>query len=53
VAGLMQRPDGMNMPPFWAMYVSVPKLEDAVAANTRLGGTELFRDGGDVLLALP
>ncbi len=41
VAGLMQRPDGMNMPPFWAMYVSVPKLEDAVADVKRLGGSEL------------
>ena len=41
VAGLMQRPDGMNMPPFWAMYVSVPKLEDAVADIKRLGGSEL------------
>ena len=38
VAGLMRRPDGMNMPPFWAMYVAVPKLEDAVAHITRLGG---------------
>jgi predicted enzyme related to lactoylglutathione lyase len=26
VAGLMERPEGMNMPPFWAMYVGVPKL---------------------------
>ena len=41
VAGLMERPDGMSMPPFWAMYVSVPKLEDAVADLKRLGGSEL------------
>jgi len=41
VAGVMKRPDGMNMPPFWAMYVAVPKLEDAVAHITRLGGSEL------------
>jgi uncharacterized protein len=41
VAGLMKRPDGMNMPPFWAMYVAVPKLEDAVAHITRLGGSGL------------
>ena len=40
-AGLMQRPDGMNMPPFWAMYVAVPKFEDAVAEIKRLGGSEL------------
>ena len=41
VAGLMKRPEGMNMPPFWAMYVAVPKLEDTVAHIKRLGGSEL------------
>ena len=41
VAGLMPRPEGMNMPPFWAMYVGVPKLEEAVAHITRLGGGAL------------
>jgi len=41
VAGLMERPDGMHMPPSWAMYVAVPKLEDAVAHIKRLGGSEL------------
>ena len=41
VAGLMTRPSGMNMPPFWSMYVAVPKLEDAVAQIKRLGGSEL------------
>jgi predicted enzyme related to lactoylglutathione lyase len=41
VAGLMKRPDGMNMPPFWSMYVAVPKLEQAVAQIKRLGGSEL------------
>ena len=41
VAGLMKRPDGMNMPPFWSMYVAVPKLEEAVARIKRLGGSEL------------
>ncbi|MCA1586886.1 MAG: VOC family protein [Acidobacteria bacterium] len=40
-AGLMKRPEGMNMPPFWAMYVSVPNLEDAVIHIKRLGGGEL------------
>ena len=29
------------MPPFWSMYVAVPKLEDAVAHIKRLGGSEL------------
>jgi predicted enzyme related to lactoylglutathione lyase len=41
VAGLMQRPADMNMPPFWAMYIAVPKLEEAVAHIKRLGGSEL------------
>ena len=37
----METPEGMNMPPFWAMYMAVPKLEDAVADVKRLGGSEL------------
>jgi predicted enzyme related to lactoylglutathione lyase len=41
VAGVLKRPDGMNMPPFWSMYVAVPKLEEAVARIKRLGGSEL------------
>jgi predicted enzyme related to lactoylglutathione lyase len=41
VAGLMERPKGMNMPPFWSMYIAVPKFEDAVAHIKRLGGSEL------------
>jgi predicted enzyme related to lactoylglutathione lyase len=41
VAGLMERPDGMNLPPFWAMYLAVPKLEEAVAQIKRLGGGEI------------
>ena len=41
VAGLMKRPDGMQAPPFWAMYVAVPNLEQAVAHVKRLGGSEL------------
>ena len=41
VAGLMDRPQGMNMPPFWAMYIGVPNLDDAVAQIKRLGGSEL------------
>ena len=38
VAGLMKRPDEMNAPPFWAMYIGVPKVEDAAARITALGG---------------
>ncbi len=41
IGGLMERPDGMNMPPFWAMYIAVPKFDDAVAHIKRLGGSEL------------
>jgi uncharacterized protein len=41
VAGLLKRPAGMTAPPFWAVYVAVPKLEDAVAHIKRLGGSEL------------
>ncbi len=40
-AGLMNRPDGMNAPPFWAMYIGVPKLADAAAKVKRLGGKEM------------
>ena len=38
VAGLMPRPADLDAPPFWAMYVGVPNLEDAAAHITRLGG---------------
>ena len=41
VAGLMPRPRGMNVPPFWSMYVAVPKLEDAVAHVKKRGGSEM------------
>src|SRR5919197_1630684 len=40
IAGVMARPEGMNAPPFWAMYVGVPKLEDAAGRIKRLGGSE-------------
>src|SRR3990170_4297942 len=40
VAGLLNRPEGMNMPPFWAMYLAVPNLDEAVAQVKRLGGRE-------------
>jgi predicted enzyme related to lactoylglutathione lyase len=41
VAGLMQRPEGMNMPPFWSMYIAVPNADEAVARVKQLGGSEL------------
>jgi uncharacterized protein len=40
VAGVMARPEGVIAPPCWAMYVGVPKLEEAAARITRLGGGE-------------
>jgi predicted enzyme related to lactoylglutathione lyase len=39
VAGVMTKPDEVKAPPFWAMYVGVPKLEDAASHIKRLGGT--------------
>jgi predicted enzyme related to lactoylglutathione lyase len=41
VAGLMERPQDMKMPPFWSMYIAVPDLDEAVSNATRLGGTTL------------
>jgi predicted enzyme related to lactoylglutathione lyase len=38
VGGIMERPAGVQAPPFWAMYLGVPRLEDAVAKITSLGG---------------
>jgi uncharacterized protein len=40
VAGLLKKPEEIQSPPFWAMYVAVPSLDDAAAHITRLGGGE-------------
>ena len=40
VAGLMTTPADVNAPPFWAMYVGVPNLEQAAGHIKRLGGNE-------------
>ena len=40
VAGVLTVPPGTQAPPFWAMYVGVPKLEEARAHIVRLGGRE-------------
>lgn len=40
VAGMMAPPAGVDAPPFWAMYVGVPKLEDAAEQIKGLGGRE-------------
>jgi predicted enzyme related to lactoylglutathione lyase len=41
IGGLMERPQGMNMPPFWSMYIAVPNFEEAIANVKRLGGGEM------------
>ena len=41
VAGFMTKPDEVDAPPFWAMYIGVPALEDAAAHVKRLGGREM------------
>ncbi|HEY1307772.1 MAG TPA: VOC family protein [Vicinamibacterales bacterium] len=38
IGGMMTKPAEVKAPPFWAMYVGVPKLEEAVTKITRLGG---------------
>ena len=38
IGGVMKRPDDVKAPPFWAMYIGVQKLEDAVTQIKRLGG---------------
>ena len=38
VGGVMTKPPEVKAPPFWAMYVGVPKLEEAAAKIKRLGG---------------
>src|SRR5512138_2533372 len=38
VGGVMTKPSEVKAPPFWAMYIAVPHLEEAVANIKRLGG---------------
>lgn len=38
VGGVFTKPPEVKAPPFWAMYIGVPKLEDARAHIERLGG---------------
>jgi predicted enzyme related to lactoylglutathione lyase len=40
VGGVMTTPEEVKAPPFWAMYVGVPKLEQAADHIKRLGGSE-------------
>jgi predicted enzyme related to lactoylglutathione lyase len=41
VAGVMTRPEGMNVPPHWVMYIGVPKLETAVSDIEQRGGSAM------------
>jgi predicted enzyme related to lactoylglutathione lyase len=38
IGGIMAKPAEVKAPSFWAMYVAVPRLEDAVAQITKRGG---------------
>ena len=38
IGGVMKTPDEMKTPPFWSMYIGVPKLEETAAHIKRLGG---------------
>ena len=38
IAGVMTKPAEVKGPPFWAMYIGVPRLEDARANIERFGG---------------
>jgi uncharacterized protein len=37
IGGVMATPTEVKAPPFWAMYIGVPKLEEAAAKITKLG----------------
>jgi predicted enzyme related to lactoylglutathione lyase len=41
VAGVLKTPENVTAPPFWAMYVGVPKLEEARDQIARLGGSDI------------
>jgi len=41
MGGVMTIPEGMNVPPHWAMYVGVDGLDAAVADVERLGGSAM------------
>jgi len=38
IGGIMNKPADVKAPPFWGMYIGVPKLEETVTQITRLGG---------------
>jgi predicted enzyme related to lactoylglutathione lyase len=41
IGGVMPIPEGMNFPPHWVMYVSVPNIDQAIANVQQLGGKTL------------
>jgi predicted enzyme related to lactoylglutathione lyase len=41
MGGVMKLPEGMNVPPHWAMYVGVGDLDAAAADIERLGGSAM------------
>jgi uncharacterized protein len=41
VAGVLTMPQDVSAPPFWAMYVGVPKLEETRDQIVRLGGADI------------
>lgn len=41
VGGVMTIPEGMNWPPHWVMYVTVPNIDQAIAKVQQLGGKTL------------
>ena len=50
-AGLMERPAGMNMPPFWSMYIAVPDLDEmaghfAAARDEIVAAAKAHGNGG-------
>jgi predicted enzyme related to lactoylglutathione lyase len=40
IGGVMATPAEMKAPPFWAMYIAVPDLEEAASNIKRLGGKQ-------------
>jgi predicted enzyme related to lactoylglutathione lyase len=39
IGGIMQKPEGMNVPPHWVMYIGTPNIEETIAQVERLGGS--------------
>ena len=46
VGGLMALADGVEMPPYWMSYLSVPEVDLAVDAAKRFGGEVVWGSAG-------